>query len=333
MAFGETLKNARTQKGLSPSEVAEATHMMVQIVEDLEREDFRRIAAPIYGRGFVKLYAELLELDADPLIRDFMDLYSGARAPSVRMRAVEGAPKPPAEPVTRTPSAVPPQRQAVQARPSVRPLSLPHPDAGRADEAAGIKVDEVAAEPPPKLPKGEGDLPAPDFGVDPAPMVVEPEGAAYAETDEPDLFRPQPARRKRAEAPVAARGSDLDAEVESVRPKSERKPKMPVFKIGGRLEEERAPEVGDEAAHARRLAKIQKFAEGFNKLRRGVERRLTSTLPYKRYVAIGSAGLVVLVCMGFGLHTLFKLTGGTNVKEAPAALVEKVAPPPDLYVD
>ena len=72
MALGEILKNARIQKGFSPSDVAEHTHMMVQVVEDLEREDFRRIAAPIYGRGFVKLYAELLELDPEPLVRDFM---------------------------------------------------------------------------------------------------------------------------------------------------------------------------------------------------------------------------------------------------------------------
>jgi CheY-like chemotaxis protein len=38
--------------------IAEATRMMVQVVEELEREDFRRIAAPIYGRGFIKLYAK-----------------------------------------------------------------------------------------------------------------------------------------------------------------------------------------------------------------------------------------------------------------------------------
>ncbi len=52
MAFGEVLRNARVQRGLTPSDVAESTHLLVQIVEDLEREDFRRVAAPIYGRGY-----------------------------------------------------------------------------------------------------------------------------------------------------------------------------------------------------------------------------------------------------------------------------------------
>ena len=94
MAFGEILRNARVQKGLTPSDVAESTHMLVQVVEGLEKEDFRRIAAPIYGRGFVKLYAELLELDPEPLIRDFMNLYSGARPPAVVTKEVEPAPTP-----------------------------------------------------------------------------------------------------------------------------------------------------------------------------------------------------------------------------------------------
>ena len=86
MSLGETLRQAREEKGQSVSQVAEATRMMVQIVEDLEREDFRRIAAPIYGRGFIKLYAEHLGLDAEPLIRDFMEIYTGSRPPQVVRR-------------------------------------------------------------------------------------------------------------------------------------------------------------------------------------------------------------------------------------------------------
>ena len=79
MLLGETFRLAREEKGQTISQVAEATRMMVQIVEDLEREDFRRIAAPIYGRGFIKLYAEHLGLDPEPLIRDFMEIYTGLR--------------------------------------------------------------------------------------------------------------------------------------------------------------------------------------------------------------------------------------------------------------
>ena len=91
MSLGTTLRQAREEKGLTVSQVAESTRMMVQIVEDLEREDFRRVAAPIYGRGFIKLYAEHLGLNSEPLIREFMDIYTGTRPPQVVRRAEASA--------------------------------------------------------------------------------------------------------------------------------------------------------------------------------------------------------------------------------------------------
>jgi transcriptional regulator with XRE-family HTH domain len=97
MSLGETLRLARTEKGLTIPQVADATRIMVQIVEDLERDDFRRIAAPIYGRGFIKLYADILGLPTEPLIQEFMELYTGSRSPQVVRRSVDGgfpAPEP-----------------------------------------------------------------------------------------------------------------------------------------------------------------------------------------------------------------------------------------------
>jgi len=95
MSLGTTFRQAREEKGQTISQVAEATRMLAQIVEDLERDDFRRIAAPIYGRGFIKLYAEHLGLDSEPLIREFMEIYTGSRPPQVTRRSVEEAPAEP----------------------------------------------------------------------------------------------------------------------------------------------------------------------------------------------------------------------------------------------
>ena len=75
-SFGEKLRAAREAKGLTCSQVAAQTHMLVQIVEEMEREDFHRIPAPIYGRGFVRLFADCVGLDPVPLVREFMDIYS-----------------------------------------------------------------------------------------------------------------------------------------------------------------------------------------------------------------------------------------------------------------
>jgi|GEM_PF-3123810 len=101
MALGNILKETREARGLTTTEVAEHTNMMVQIVEELEKEDFHRIAAPIYGRGFLKLYAELLQIDAQPLIEEFMDIYNGKVIPAMLQKKVE-APEAPKIPVART---------------------------------------------------------------------------------------------------------------------------------------------------------------------------------------------------------------------------------------
>lgn len=91
--FGRTLRQAREQKGMTTRQIAERTHMMVQMVEDLENEEFGRIAAPIYGRGFVKLYCEAVEIDPKPLIAEFMEIFNGNREPTIRRRE-ESVPPP-----------------------------------------------------------------------------------------------------------------------------------------------------------------------------------------------------------------------------------------------
>ena len=115
MEFGKTLRTAREAKGLTTGQIAERTHMMVQVVEGLENEDFAKIVAPIYGRGFVKLYCETVGLEPKPLVDAFMEIYSGGRGKSAaphepakpEQRPVEPtAPEPPPKPV----APEPPQR-------------------------------------------------------------------------------------------------------------------------------------------------------------------------------------------------------------------------------
>ena len=98
--FGQTLRQTREAKGLTVAQVAETTHMAPTTVGDLEREDFSRIAAPIYGRGFVKLYCEVLGLDPRPMIEEFMAIYNGNRDTGIKERGVPPSATPePAEPV------------------------------------------------------------------------------------------------------------------------------------------------------------------------------------------------------------------------------------------
>jgi transcriptional regulator with XRE-family HTH domain len=76
MPLGETLRKARLARKLTPSEVAQATRMKVQIVEALEKNQFDLIPAPIYAKGFIRLFAEYVGLDSEPLIVEYNRLRS-----------------------------------------------------------------------------------------------------------------------------------------------------------------------------------------------------------------------------------------------------------------
>lgn len=79
MSIGSTLREARERKGLTIDDVAERTRMIHQMVDEMEHDDFHRVAAAIYGRGFIKLYSECVEIDPAPLLAEFNEVYTGFR--------------------------------------------------------------------------------------------------------------------------------------------------------------------------------------------------------------------------------------------------------------
>jgi transcriptional regulator with XRE-family HTH domain len=83
MALGKILQDARLRKKMTTSQVAAATRMKIQTVEAIEREDFSRITAPVYGKGFIRLCAECLEVDPRPLIDEYMEKYAPRKKPSL----------------------------------------------------------------------------------------------------------------------------------------------------------------------------------------------------------------------------------------------------------
>lgn len=114
--FGKTLRSAREAKGLTPSQLAEQTHLTPSTIDDLENENFERIAAPIYGRGFVKLYCEAVGIDSKPMVEEFMAIYNGERVTTIREREVAPACEVP-------PAEVPPAHEAapIEKNPDERP--------------------------------------------------------------------------------------------------------------------------------------------------------------------------------------------------------------------
>jgi len=84
--LGEIFKNAREAKGVTPSQAAADTRMKMQHVEALESEDFSTVAAPAYAKGFIRLYADYLELDPEPLLAEYVEQFM----PQVRQPLLPG---------------------------------------------------------------------------------------------------------------------------------------------------------------------------------------------------------------------------------------------------
>lgn len=86
---GGTLRAAREKLRLTQADIAEATRIKVHMVDAIENNDFSRISAPLYGKGFIKLYAERVGLDPAPLIRDYLIRHAQAVRPTLNADGVK----------------------------------------------------------------------------------------------------------------------------------------------------------------------------------------------------------------------------------------------------
>lgn len=68
VSLGKTLREAREHLGLSISDVAHQTKLAPRQIEALEADDFQLLPEMPFVRGFVRSYAKILQLDAQPLL-------------------------------------------------------------------------------------------------------------------------------------------------------------------------------------------------------------------------------------------------------------------------
>jgi transcriptional regulator with XRE-family HTH domain len=92
--IGDTLRRARTERGLELDAVSDATKIRVRYLRALEAEDWEALPAPAYARGFLRTYAGFLGLDADALVESFRR--AAPEATGEAGAAVERQPLPPA---------------------------------------------------------------------------------------------------------------------------------------------------------------------------------------------------------------------------------------------
>lgn len=81
---GAVLRAARERCRFSIADVVEATRIKTHIIEALENDDYSVIAAPLYGKGFIKIYAEHVGVDPAPLIRHYLNNYARTVRPTLK---------------------------------------------------------------------------------------------------------------------------------------------------------------------------------------------------------------------------------------------------------
>jgi len=80
--FGNTFRNTREARGLTLEQVASRTKIGTRFLEAIENEELQRLPGGIFSRGFVRTYAECLNMDVSEALSNF-DRLTNYRQPNV----------------------------------------------------------------------------------------------------------------------------------------------------------------------------------------------------------------------------------------------------------
>lgn len=93
--FGQILRDARIRRGMNVSDVAHRLRLSEQQVEAIEAQDFSRLPAAVFLRGYIRNYANLLQLDDVPLLMEAVpqarpvDTVFASKRNAQRFKAIE----------------------------------------------------------------------------------------------------------------------------------------------------------------------------------------------------------------------------------------------------
>ena len=71
LSLGEKLRQAREERGISISEVAEQTRISPLYIESIENDDYKALPGGIFNKGFVRSYAKFIGFDEQEALSDY----------------------------------------------------------------------------------------------------------------------------------------------------------------------------------------------------------------------------------------------------------------------
>jgi cytoskeletal protein RodZ len=81
MDVGAILRRARMRKRLTLEQIAQSTKINVGTLDALENNDFDRLPASIYTRGFLRTFAREVDLDPEETVEQFLEQCDAAAQP------------------------------------------------------------------------------------------------------------------------------------------------------------------------------------------------------------------------------------------------------------
>jgi cytoskeleton protein RodZ len=91
MDIGAQLRTAREAKGLSIGTVSQRTRVPARALSAIERNDRTALPPPAFSRGFVRTYAEEVDLDPESLVRDYFAQFPAIAPPTTSVRKLPDA--------------------------------------------------------------------------------------------------------------------------------------------------------------------------------------------------------------------------------------------------
>lgn len=198
--IGRKLGQAREEKHISLEQVSAATRVRLHYLEALERDDLSAIPSAAQARGFLRIYADFLGLNADELVPLARPSEPAASIPDL-----------PAASVQETISTPAPTRPNLLTSLRARFTRRSTPKNILADAS---RLDEQSAAPEPEFAPARytEELPA-----EPAPVVIEEPAAQEA---------PKPVKRSSGRKTIAAKKPALKKAKTSSKPKAGKKSEL-----------------------------------------------------------------------------------------------------------
>ena len=93
-SLGRYLRSERENRGYSIEKLASITRLRPEIIKAIEKEEWDRMPAPVFIRGFIRSYIQALGLEKEKIFQKFKDIPKvEAEAPEILMPRKEGISK------------------------------------------------------------------------------------------------------------------------------------------------------------------------------------------------------------------------------------------------